>query len=427
MKKNQGRLTYSLFNSVLIGALPLVAGYVLLRWRRRVIKGLSLGTERWGRLDQARIDRFKSGRWWWVHAVSVGEVKAIHSFLKQAPDTAGVKIALSLLTPEALEWAARHKIADEIFPAPIDLPWIVRRIFKAIHPELFISVESEFWPNLLREARRSGARVALINGRISERSFRSYRRFRIFLKPLWNTLDLLAVRQPQDAERFRALGIPAEKIHVTGNLKYDLVAALPRSDHHNTPVFAKPLVVVGSSREGEENLLIPALEAARVKFPDIRIIIAPRHLERLEEVEQLLKSRGLAAQRKSVWAADLKAPYILWDSMGDLLEAYRQADISVIGGSFVPRGGQNPIEPAVFGVPVLFGPSMDNFHGIADRLIRQGGALQVSLSDLAVNLIRLLGDPAERREMGGKARAAIESGQGATKRTLDILGDLVRA
>jgi len=243
----KNRWVYPLFNFLLVLALPLIGAVILLRWRRRVFSnGKNRWAERWGYLPAealaclSRQTRQTSGEappsvWrasgeggvWWVHAVSLGEVKAIETFLHQIPASSGAKVLLSAVTPEALAWATDNKVADVIIAAPLDFPWVVRRAFHAVRPAVFVSVESEFWPNLLREAKRSGARVALINGRISERSFKSYRRIRPLLAALWEQVDLYAVRQAGDAQRFAALGVPVDKIHVTGNLKYCLNIIIP--------------------------------------------------------------------------------------------------------------------------------------------------------------------------------------------------------
>jgi 3-deoxy-D-manno-octulosonic-acid transferase len=424
------RWVYPLFNALLIAALPLIGLAVLLRWHRRVFsQGNDRWAERWGQLSPELFARFNSPeRWWWVHAVSMGEVKAIESFLRDVKPSTGAKVLLSAVTPEALDWAEKHHVADAVIAAPLDLPWIVRRIFRAVRPQVFVSVESEFWPNLLREARRSGARVALINGRISKRSFESYSRIQWLLTPLWETLDLFAVRQPEDAERFAALGVPREKIKVTGNLKYDLY--LQRRSQRRSGLA--PVVVMGSTREGEESKLLPLLERVRAQVPEMRIIWAPRHIERISEIEELLNANGLSWQRisherKGSSGTSVGTPYVLWDSMGDLLEAYREADVAVVGGSFVPKGGQNPIEPAALRLPVLFGPSMDNFQGVAETLVRSGGARRVSVDDLEGHLSTLLKNPHIRKEMGEKAQQAVIAEQGATQRTFALLKDLLHA
>lgn len=425
------RWVFRFYNLLVILAFPLILLGVLLRWRRRIFsKGLHRWPERCGRLSPELKERLQAGkRWWWVHAVSMGEVKAIQTFLRRAPEHAQARVLLSVVTPEALAWASEQRLADAVIAAPIDLPWLVRRVFRQVKPELFISVESEFWPNLLREAKRSGARVALINGRLSQRSFESYRKMRGIMKVLWKCFDLWAVRQPQDADRFIALGVPSERLHVTGNLKYDL----PVEGHgdHSRNGRSSLVIVIGSTREGEESHLLPVLERARRQWPALRIIWAPRHVDRAGEIEALLASKGLTCRRKSqATSSDARGIHeptdLLWDSMGDLLEAYRQADVAIVGGSFVPKGGQNPIEPAALGLPVIFGPSMDNFHGIAETLVRLGGARQVSITELDRCLSDILGDASLRRAMGERARRAVENHQGATEKTLRLLEGLRR-
>ncbi len=416
------RWIFKIYNGLVLVALPLVVLGVALRWRRRFFsKGFQRWSERWGHLAPEQRALFGDGGWWWVHAVSVGEVKAIEPFLKRAPAQAHVKVLLSVVTPEALAWAQEKKIADQIIAAPIDLPWVVRRVFRAVKPQLFVSVESEFWPNLLREARRSGARVALINGRLSEHSFRSYRRVRFILRALWECIDLCAVRQSEDASRFAALGVPESKIRVTGNLKYDL--PLPERNGGASHASLGPVLVLGSTREGEEARLLPVIEKIGRQYPTLQVIWAPRHVERVSEIETLLASSGFRSSRKSERKG---GEHVLWDSMGDLLDAYKTADVAIVGGSFVPKGGQNPIEPAALRLPVVFGPSMENFRGISETLIQNGGACQVTLGDLEACLQDLLEHPDKRRAMGERARQTIESRQGATDRTLKLLEELCR-
>jgi 3-deoxy-D-manno-octulosonic-acid transferase len=420
---------YPLYNALLCLLLPFIAIGIVLRWRTRVwAKGGDRWQERWGRLSSSALATLTTGDWWWIHAVSLGEVKAIETFIRRTPQVTQHRVLLSAVTPEALEWAAEQQLADLIVAAPFDLPWVVRRVFRVVRPELFISVESEFWPNLLREAKRAGSKVALINGRISERSFRSYNRVKPILKPLWASLDLFAVRQSQDADRFKALGVPPEKLKITGNLKYDLY-----TDRRSEMRMASesPVVVFGSTREGEESQLLPAISKVRERFPELRVIWAPRHLQRVSEVASLLGSHGMRFSRISeVRRSGTNAPDgadVIWDSMGDLLDAYRQADIAVIGGSFVPKGGQNPIEPAALKLPVIFGPSMENFQDVAEGLIRSGGAQRVALADFESQLIRLLENPEVRRQMGECAHRAVQAEQGATDRTFELLKGLSNA
>jgi 3-deoxy-D-manno-octulosonic-acid transferase len=245
------------------------------------------------------------------------------------------------------------------------------------------------------------------------------------LPVLWENFDLLAVRQHEDASRFTDLGVPQRLVHVTGNLKYDL--PLP-TNTNGTSATQRPMltVVVGSSREGEEKELLPIMENLRKREPRLRVIWAPRHIDRIQELESLFAAQSIVCSRKSLDPSPT-AGNVLWDTMGDLLDAYKQSDLAIVGGSFVPKGGQNPIEPAALSVPVIFGPSMENFHGIAEVLVQQGGARQVTLTELDRCLGELLVNQGKRQEMGRCARQAVESRQGATDKTLALLKDLARA
>jgi len=412
---------FHLYNILILALFPLIVIGVVVRWRTRVLAhGFFRWNERWGRFNESQKAELSKGAWWWVHAVSVGEVKAIEPLLRRAPSKAGVRILLSVVTPEALLWAKERQLADIVTAAPIDLPWVVRKVFRRVRPQWFISVESEFWPNLLREARLSGARVALVNGRLSQRSFHSYRQFRCLIRELWGCLDLWAVRQDEDADRFRELGVPAEKIRVTGNIKYDI--PLP---HRPTaePSSEGLVLTLGSTREGEEEVLLPVLQSLRQRYPSLQIIWAPRHVERCFDIAKLLSSAGVKAIRKSTLEGE-RLPArgdVIWDTMGDLLDAYAAATLVVVGGSYVSKGGQNPLEPAALKRAIVFGPSMENFKGIADDLVKEGGARQVPLHELQQTLDRLLQDPTERSHMGERARRVLESRQGATERTLELL------
>ncbi len=419
------RWIFRIYNALVVVLMPFVLLFVFIHWRRRVLsKGLHRWDERWGRLTPQKLNVLGAGRWWWVHAVSVGETKAIEPLLREAPRR-NIRIFLSLVTPEALAWAQTQKLAEVIVAAPIDLPWVIRRLTRVFKPEWFISVESEFWPNLLRETKRSGARVALVNGRISAHSFRSYGRALRILPALWECLDVWAVREEEDAKRFRLLGVPAEKIQVTGNMKYDLPLP-PIIDAPHDP--KTPVVVMGSTREGEEEMLLPVMARLRQKWPTLRVIWAPRHVERAAEVGKFLTQAGVSHRVRSQMtgagsASGEGATDIVWDVMGNLLDAYALADVVVIGGSFVSKGGQNPLEPAALKKAMVFGLSMENFRGIADALVQDKGAYQVPLEQVESCLARLFSDPVERRRLGEQAFCVLKQRQGATARTLALLED----
>jgi len=420
----KSRWIFRLYNFLVLITLPFILLGVMLRWRKRLAQSMDRWQERWGFLPSETLAKFSTGQWWWVHAVSLGEVKSIEVFLKEIPKQADARVLLSVVTPEALAWAVEKQLAEVVIAAPIDLPWVVRRIARAVKPRLFVSVESEFWPNLLREAKRAGAKVALVNGRISARSYSRYKYIQGILSAVWECFDLVIVRQHEDASRFTDLGVSQRLVHVSGNMKYDL--PLPyRSNGQSTRDPSHLTIVIGSSREGEEKELLPILERLRSPYPGLRVIWAPRHIERIPEIESLFVSQSVSCVRKS--QGPIQGSSILWDSMGDLLDAYAQADIAVVGGSFVPKGGQNPLEPAAMSVPVVFGPSMENFRGIAEVLVQQGGARQVTLSEIEHCLSELLQNRDARQDMGARARRAIESRQGATNRSLVLLKRLIGA
>jgi len=421
----KNRWIFRIYNLLVLVALPFILLGILVRWRKRFARGMERWRERWGHLSADKQAKFREGHWWWVHAVSLGEVKSIEVFLKQIPKQTGAKVLLSVVTPEALAWAVDQQFVDEVIAAPIDLPWVVRRVARTVKPRLFVSVESEFWPNLLREAGRAGAKVALVNGRISAHSYGRYKCIKGILPAVWECFDLMAVRQHEDASRFTDLGVSQRLVHVTGNLKYDL--PLPqRSNSLSSHDPSRLTIVVGSSREGEEKELLPILERLRLRYPGLRVIWAPRHIDRLHDLESLFASQSVNCVRKSTGSFS-DASSVLWDTMGDLLDAYARADVAIVGGSFVPNGGQNPLEPAAMSVPVVFGPSMENFHGIAEVLVQQGGARQVTIPELERCLGDLLESRDERQAMGRRARQAVESRQGASQRSLALLKGLVDA
>lgn len=407
------------YNVMILLLLPFIILFVFIRWRKRVwSKGFLQLSHRFGFLSKDEREKiFQDTRpKWWIHAASIGEVKAIQTFLERLPKATDVHTVLTTVTPEAYQWAKKEKVADTVLTAPFDLLPCVWNFFRQIRPAYFISVESELWPNLMWEAKASGAKVAFINGRLSERSFRSYRRFQWILKSLWTNVDCFSVRQQQDADRFQGLGVDPSKIVVTGNLKYD---RLPHEEMKQPKNPSEPLtIVIGSTREGEEAILLPIVQIIRRAHPNVRWIWAPRHIERLAEIESLFRAQQEIIARKSVFLKESWSLSVLWDSVGDLMQAYAQSDLAIIGGSFVKKGGQNPIEPAALGLPVIFGPSMENFYGVSEKLVEKGGAFQVSVDQLGDKVSQLITNESLRKSMGNHARAVVDSEQGATDQTI---------
>jgi 3-deoxy-D-manno-octulosonic-acid transferase len=361
----------------------------------------------------------------WIHAVSVGEVLSLQNLTRrlkaQHPDW---QVHFSSLTASGLKVAAEKlQGVDHLFFIPLDFAGVVRKFFKALNPRLLVLAESEFWPNLLRVARQSGCSVLLINGRISERSFRRMKRLMPVVRRILNNLDFSLVQTKQDRDRLEALGIPSARIKVSGNLKSEAslwplsaaeVAALKGS---LGIAEGKKVVVAGSTRRGEEELLLEAfLRARRTRF-DIRLIIAPRHAERFAEVDKLSQNLGLVTKRRTALKPGEGWEVLILDTIGELAQFYALSDAAFVGGSLIPWGGQNLLEPAFYGKPVFFGPHMKNFAALAEAFVSSGGARIVSKPEELEEMF-LFADSLALEAQGRKAREILQSLQGATNQTL---------
>jgi len=319
-----------------------------------------------------------------------------------------------------------------VFFIPLDFRRFVRRALKTIDPKLLILAESEFWPNLLRESKRHGAKVLLINGRISENSYKKYDNILPLAKRVLANLDLFLVQTDPDAEKLRLLGVGREKIRVAGNLKSEV--HLPEFSPEELEEFRLSLalsggdriVVAGSTRKGEEDRLLAAFRKARDKRPDLRLIIAPRHIERAGEIEKISQGLGLRAilRTKPVPAGGWDV--LILDTFGELARFYALSDAAFVGGSLVEWGGHNILEPAYYGKPVYFGPHMKNFAGLADAFLK-GGAARIVRTDADLEEMFLLADEGMLLESGAKAASVLASLGGATERTLKAIEGFMEA
>jgi len=372
----------------------------------------------------------------WLHAVSVGEVNLLAPLLRQIaaqrPDVQCV-ISTTTMTGMAL---ARKKYPDlPAFYCPLDFSWAVRTAIRRVRPDVLILAELELWPNLVRAARRLGARVAVINGRLSEHSFRGYRRIRFLVRRLLARIDLVAVQDETCAQRFRQLGARPETVHVTGSLKYD-----GAQTERNNPAtgrlrrlagFAPDDVVflAGSTQEPEEELALAAFQALRDRWPRLRLVLVPRHPDRFEAVARLLDRSGLPWQRRTALEAEGPHPQtriVLIDVVGELGAWWGTARIAFVGGSLGNRGGQNMIEPAAYGAAVSFGPNTWNFRDVVSAMLdRQAAVVIQSGDELTAFVRRCLEDPAFAAALGDRARELVSQQLGATRRTLDLLEPLV--
>lgn len=372
-----------------------------------------------------------SGKILWLHAVSVGEVMAVRKFIElflaQCP---GWSIALTTVTPTGQKIAKQMESSRlEAHYFPFDFTWSHKNFIKTFKPSAIVLAETEIWPNLLLEAEKSALPVGIINARLSQRSARRYGKFPFIFEPLFKKLDFVMAQSEEDGARFAALGIPAGKIQVLGNVKYDNV---PPSDRRSGTedfsaqwgVEAGDLVLIaGSTHPGEDEMLLETWAALRQKFPKLKMILAPRHIERANQVLTLAKkdpaARAFLASQKP---AGGNYDVLILDQMGILRLLYQLADVVFMGGSLVKHGGQNPIEPACFKKAVVCGPHVFNFKKVYETMIQSEGAIQVTGGrELTQFLERLFSDTGIRLRMGENAFAAIERLRGASQRHLDRL------
>jgi 3-deoxy-D-manno-octulosonic-acid transferase len=311
----------------------------------------------------------------------------------------------------------------------------VNRTLRLVRPRLFIMMETEIWPNLLRACRRAGVKTMLVNGRISARSYPRYRLIRRFFAGVLADIDRLCMQSDESARRVIDIGADPGRVTVTGSLKFDSVdaPALPgRGAARVLRYFrlppSRPVFIAASTLKGEEQPVLLAFAAVRRSHPTTLLVMAPRKPERFEEAEALARREGLRVMRRSDLAVDAepRADVVVLDTMGELAHLFQIATVVFVGGSLVDQGGHNILEPAVHGKPVVFGPHMQNFAEIADTFVRQQAGIQVhSAAELSAVVLRLIGDPVERARLGAAARALVEANRGATPRTLDAVAELL--
>ncbi len=366
----------------------------------------------------------------WFHAVSVGEVMAslyLVQALASSCKTRGVWLSTVTSTGQAVAKAKAQGI-QETFYLPYDLPWSVRRAIHRLRPGLFVTVETELWPNLLMDMRAHNIPSALVNGRISDRSFPRYRKFKALFRPVLECFDLFCMQSQESAERLVAMGANPAKVHVVGNLKFDLSIPQVQETHWRAllGIPQEALVwVAGSTHPGEEEVLLKAFLSASRSFPGLYLILAPRAPERFQEVETLVACLGVKIRRRSR-PGGKEARVILLDSMGELAQLYALATVVFIGGSLTNKGGHNPLEAAVHGKPIVFGPHMENFREIASLLLQAGASRSISSEqELVCFLEEILGKPEEGKKMGQRAKEVLLAHRGATRRTMELLEPLL--
>ncbi len=421
-------MIYYLYNILLTFSLLLATPYVLFKClvQKQFRKSL---LQRMGFFQSS-----SSKRAIWVHAASVGEVRCSIPLVKKIKkDFPHSKIILTTMTSTGNETAKTYlPEADQFLFMPIDHPLVIRRVLEKIQPSLLLIAETELWPNLLRSCGKKGIPIVLFNGRISQKSFQRYLFFKFFFKQCLKYISCFLMQTEEDRTRIIEMGGEPQKAKTVGNLKFD--QTLPSFTSEAMVGMSQSLglrgneniLIAGSTHSGEEEILINLYKELKEIDPHLVLILAPRHLERLEEVEKILKKESLSWQRKTSFLMkgggcdQEQSRIILLDTMGELIGLYSLGTLVFVGGSLVPVGGHNPLEPLLFRKCVLFGPYMFNFLEISSRLIEMGGAIQVSgKEDLFAQTKRLFIDGARRQEIGEKGYQFLQNHQGATDRMLE--------
>lgn len=417
-----------LYNVALVAGLVLSAPWWL--WRMATTDKYREGLrQRLGRVPDALRDGRPAI---WLHAVSVGEVLAVSRLLSELEQSfPGHRLLVSTTTRTGQELARQRFGAERVFYCPLDLPWAVRAYLESLKPELLILAETEFWPNLLAGCFRRKIPVAVVNARISDRSWPRYRRLRGLWKQFLSQLALVLAQSNLDAERLRALGCGTERVSVAGNLKFDVRTAQEAEATRLLRELARGLqvVVAGSTLEGEETALIAAHRSVLASRPGLVTVLAPRHPERFDFVAAVLDASGVPWVRRSAWRdkpAERLEPLrggqiVLLDTIGELASVYSLASVAVVGGSLAQAGGHNPLEPAQFGVPIVMGPHYENFRAITEDLRAQDALRITDKDNLWPVLDELLTDRETAEAMGERARKVFEEQAGATERSVEAI------
>jgi 3-deoxy-D-manno-octulosonic-acid transferase len=374
----------------------------------------------------------------WIHAVSVGEVLSARPIVaelrKRYPS---LRVFLSTTTLTGQQVARRGDVdADGVFYFPFDWTFAVRRTLTVVRPRLLVIVEKEIWPNVLRECRHRGVATMIVGGRVSKRSFARYRLVRPFFRRVLADVDRFCVQSEETARRLAALGADPARVTITGSLKFDSLnpPAVPGRGASRVLRFfrvppGRPVLIAGSTAKGEEQAVIHAFNRVRATAGgSTLLIVAPRHMERCGEVERLCRFEGLSTVRRSELPidADPRVDAVILDTIGELSQLYQIATAVFVGGSLVPVGGHNFLEPALHAKPIVFGPHMENFKEIADTFLSNGAAIQVhSDRELEDTVVELMGDPVRRARLGAAARALVDANRGAKDRTLAVVSDLL--
>src|SRR5882672_2202652 len=421
---------YGLYSALLAALLVVGFPYWIFQMARHGKYRTGLG-ERLGRVPQ-RISVPDTGPAIWVHAVSVGEVLAVAGLVAKLRERfPRHRIVVSTTTATGQKLARERFGEQNVFYFPLDFGFCVRPYLRVLRPELVIMAETEFWPNFLRRSRASGAKIGVVNARISDRSLPGYLRFRRWLRPVLENIDLFLAQTSTDARRLVEIGAIAERVRVAGNLKFDVpptaeIAFVAQLREALSRAGTGPVLVCGSTMEGEEALLVRGFENVLAGHPKAVMLLAPRHPERFDKVAGLLQQLRTKHWRRSQWHGEpVSGGVFLLDSIGELASAYSLADLAFVGGSLVSYGGHNILEPALFGVATVVGTSYQNFRDIV-ALFQQNQAVRiVGAAELPLVFMELVDSPAQRKALGQRGLATLRQQMGSTERTLQALLELM--
>ncbi len=363
----------------------------------------------------------------WIHAVSVGEVLAVLRLVQQIKERfPQYQIVLSAVTKTGYQVAAQHiKDPDVVLYAPLDFSFSVYQYVKAIQPKIYIATETEIWPNLFRVLHKNQIPIVLINGRISDKSYHGYKKVSFFIRRILQQVDAFCMQSPLDVERIISLGALKQRVHMVGNVKFDeLVESSSYTLEQVGFSQGDCLWIAGSTHPGEEEMILDVYKSIYQDFPQLRLVIAPRHIERIEEVIKIIAAKGFLALKLSQIRNNRfdQNAVVVVDLMGKLRALYPLAKIVFIGKTLVPGGGQNMIEPAYFGKPVLVGPYTENFRDVMNIFLESAGIIQVqNAQEFLSKIVYLFRHPEEMKRIGQIAQGVVQKQQGATAKTLQII------
>jgi 3-deoxy-D-manno-octulosonic-acid transferase len=397
--------------------------------------------ERFGFIGKEKIKNISHAKVAWLHAVSVGETKAAMPLLKGLKKKyPNLKIVFSCVTPTGNAVAAQEGLAwiDSLIYSPLDFDWVVKRVVKMLRPNVFIVMEKEIWPNVLKILTRNDVPVMVVNGSISDRSFRRYTMFGFFFRRIFKNVSYFLCQTKKDSDKAIALGIESSQVMVIGNIKFDIEP--PQWNPLERDVLLQRLsitahdrtFVAGSTHEGEEEIVLGIFERLKPEFSNLKLILAPRHPERFDIVEKLIRERGFSIIKRSQESEvrsqekDIKSEVILVDSMGELCNFYSIATVAFVGGTLVDIGGHNLLEPAFYKKPVIYGHYLQSYAEMADMLETAGGGIRIDNGEEFLDKVRrLLSDEAYRQRVGNAAYSVVEANKGATEKCLKVLEGLL--